>query len=1302
MEHRRRIPALAAAAAAAVLGWTAWPELHDRPAAAAAAAPAAAGDGALLGRLVRGRPPRPIPGAVEVSVPGSPALVLAVGADGLFRASGLPRAAPLLLVARSPGLPAARVPSLRLPGQGAFDLGDLPLGPAEAVAIRVRDDRNGPCTTAAVTLHRVVEDRGLPPDSSGWRAAAFSAPPPAEAEFRGTPDGEGAVRFPAVPPGEWLLLASAPGFTTGRARVTVAEGTRRGPVEIPLRRGLVLEGRVLRADGSPAAGIRVRGHGKDWTSSVTIVTRTVEDALSGDEGGFRLEGIPRGDLDLWAETSPGAWWGLGTVRMPVTGPVERRLPPLVSLEGRILDGATGEPLPGATVVAKREHDLYAPSLAPFETTCTAGAGGAFRLEGVPARGPLSVEVAREGFLTRRWRVEEGDGASRPAQGVRLARGATLRGRVLRRDGSPVAGALVRAHPVREAAGTSWRWEVGEESRRVRSGADGGYRLEGIAPGTTLLVAEADGLLQPDLPLSLSWGGQPDTLPESLLLPVPDSGEEVRDLVLVEGARVRGTVVDGAGAPVAGLSVRAGSRPRLDDHRNRADVPDGEGVSGPTAADGSFLIEGLRAGTERFVDASGPGNLEGRSPTFDLAEGGTVSDLRITVRDLSGTIAGTVRLGDGTPAAGARVGLADEGGDWFSPGLQEEAAWAADGAGAFRVEGVRPGEYTVYAWAPGSSGLWGPRVTVTAGEVREGVDLVLPRGVAIAGRILDEEGRPIPGASVCIERVAREGEWDWEGEVEGEDGPPKHHLGSSSWGPLGPAIPVTARATATADAEGRFRQDGLVPRAYWVSAGAPGRTEAWTRAGPGDAEVELRLGRTLSIGGRVLDAATGAPVAGIPIGIDAVEDADPLERPECPNSGVDGTFLATGLTPGAYRLRFAVHGNRPELEYLETEVEAVAAGTKDLEVRLHRGLTLSGKVVDQEGDPVADLTLRLAADGVRARGSGHAIAVTGMDGRFRFGGLDPRPYRILVGTAGEFADAPGDRFVIGRTVHDLSPPMEEVLLRVERGLPIRGRVFDPPGRPALPAPRGGAGVVVVVPSGEEPLSWYEGVALSNADGAFFETRALPLGRTYDLHASRPGDFLGAVVRGVAPGASVVLRLEPALTLSGRVVDETGAPVRAGIRLEVRWDGAGRGPRIGDRLPVETLADGTFRAAGLAGGEYRIAAEGYGTEFLPMTTSETFRAGSAEAVVTLRRGASIAGRLLDARGKGVRWPRVRAEDRSYYGNGGEDGTFLLRGLPPGPTRLFAEDEERGVEVDLGVHEAPCEGLVLALPGDPRRGR
>ncbi len=67
-----------------------------------------------------------------------------------------------------------------------------------------------------------------------------------------------------------------------------------------------------------------------------------------------------------------------------------------------------------------------------------------------------------------------------------------------------------------------------------------------------------------------------------------------------------------------------------------------------------------------------------------------------------TVTGTLRLADGRPAAGATVTLAKPGGDLYTQGTDYIFTTQADANGAIRLANVRPGSYSLYAWANGGS------------------------------------------------------------------------------------------------------------------------------------------------------------------------------------------------------------------------------------------------------------------------------------------------------------------------------------------------------------------------------------------------------------------------------------------------------------------------------------------------------------------------------------------------------------------------------------------------------------------------
>ncbi|WP_176728966.1 polysaccharide lyase family protein [Thermogemmatispora onikobensis] len=67
-----------------------------------------------------------------------------------------------------------------------------------------------------------------------------------------------------------------------------------------------------------------------------------------------------------------------------------------------------------------------------------------------------------------------------------------------------------------------------------------------------------------------------------------------------------------------------------------------------------------------------------------------------------TVTGSLRLADGRPAAGAQITLAQPGGDVYAQGAGYIFTTVADASGNFTLRQVRPGSYSLYAWANGGS------------------------------------------------------------------------------------------------------------------------------------------------------------------------------------------------------------------------------------------------------------------------------------------------------------------------------------------------------------------------------------------------------------------------------------------------------------------------------------------------------------------------------------------------------------------------------------------------------------------------
>src|SRR5438477_11813819 len=161
---------------------------------------------------------------------------------------------------------------------------------------------------------------------------------------------------------------------------------------------------------------------------------------------------------------------------------------------------------------------------------------------------------------------------------------------------------------------------------------------------------------------------------------------------------------------------------------------------------------------------------------------------------SGRIAGTVVTADtGKPVKRARV-LAT------AVELPGGRAASTDEHGSYELNDLPPGRYSIAVSKSGFITLsYGQRRPMQAGtplqladgQQLKGIDFRLPRGGAIAGRIFDEDGDPIPGASVRVMRYQYQ---------------------------QGDRRLVQAGAGQTDD-KGQYRVWGLMPGDYYVTATA---------------------------------------------------------------------------------------------------------------------------------------------------------------------------------------------------------------------------------------------------------------------------------------------------------------------------------------------------------------------------------------------------------------------------------------------------------------------------------------------------
>jgi murein DD-endopeptidase MepM/ murein hydrolase activator NlpD len=158
------------------------------------------------------------------------------------------------------------------------------------------------------------------------------------------------------------------------------------------------------------------------------------------------------------------------------------------------------------------------------------------------------------------------------------------------------------------------------------------------------------------------------------------------------------------------------------------------------------------------------------------------------------------------------------------------------------------------------------------------------------------------------------------------------------------------ATARSDRDGAVRFDGLAPGPYELWATSEGAASGIARISEADAAVELALAPAAIVRGHVIaeaPLATGGNVQLVPV------DADQSIRTIAVREG--GELAIAGLPFGRWRVEATVPGYVQPAE----QIVKVSDPTTTLDVHLVRAGSVTGTVVDSNGEPVANATIVLA-------------------------------------------------------------------------------------------------------------------------------------------------------------------------------------------------------------------------------------------------------------------------------------------------------------------------------------------------------
>lgn len=513
-------------------------------------------------------------------------------------------------------------------------------------------------------------------------------------------------------PGSVRVSASADGYADANE-----SGDAPGTIDVLLTPESSLSGTVVdAATNAPVAGARVTVQSNTWGES--------EYDLSDTQGKFRVRRLTPGRYVAEARTERGYGRTEGSLLVGLgqhDDEVIVRVHPAMRIQGTVV--IKGE----KPTVCEDAHAWFRDADNERWVSGRTEPDGTITADGV-VPGTYTVNIGCDGYTAVKDKQDPIVVKDKDVVGLvwEVEAGSAIKGKVTNKRGEPISDVDVYARSVGGDARADTQWSSSKTK------ADGSFELDALKPGTYKLDASTNRGVPPA---------------DDVKVEVPAGKTVERDIVLDDGGRIEGLVVDDKGTPVEGVRINASAIARTYDWS-------WDGGKKSDAA-GKFAVESLRPGDYRVTASrSWAETLRKPGTSDDDTQGekvavrvGETTKVKLVVESQSGTIKGVVVDADGKPvsdaylsaaresdAAGARASNVAMTRDW-DWGDQTPTLTGVDGT--FAITKLSPGKYTVRAYRKG-----GGEAVVEHVAVGTSTRLQIKHTGSIAG-VAKRDGGPPP-------------------------------------------------------------------------------------------------------------------------------------------------------------------------------------------------------------------------------------------------------------------------------------------------------------------------------------------------------------------------------------------------------------------------------------------------------------------------------------------------------------------------------------------------------------------------------